>query len=175
MTRAVLSIGSNIGDSEQQLRAVVEGLGDAVVAVSTVFATAPWGGIDQQDFLNAVVIVDDENTDCRGWLRRGQQLETAAHRERVQRWGPRTVDVDIVVCDDVVSDDPDLILPHPLAHERAFVLAPWLDADPDAVLHGRSVRDLLAELPESERAGVRRTETRLWDPVRCGSAGGDST
>lgn len=161
MSRAVLSIGSNIGDREGHLRGVVDSLGDAVVGVSSLYSTAPWGGIDQQDFLNAVVVVDDPDLDCWGWLLAGQELERIAHRERVVRWGPRTVDVDVIVCDDVCSDDPELILPHPRAHERAFVLVPWLDVEPDATLGDTPVRELLEKLPESERVGVHPTDLRL--------------
>lgn len=161
MSRAVLSIGSNIGDREGHLRGVVDSLGDAVVGVSSLYSTAPWGGIDQQDFLNAVVVVDDPDLDCWGWLLAGQELERIAHRERIVRWGPRTVDVDVIVCDDVCSDDPELILPHPRAHERAFVLVPWLDVEPDATLGDTPVRELLEKLPESERVGVHPTDLRL--------------
>ncbi|PTR29089.1 2-amino-4-hydroxy-6-hydroxymethyldihydropteridine diphosphokinase [Rhodococcus sp. OK519] len=165
MSRAVLSIGSNIGDSLAHLQGVVDGLQNWVVAVSPVYATAPWGGVDQQDFLNAIVVVDDPDTDALGWLRRGQELEVAADRVREQRWGPRTLDVDVVVCDGIRSDDPELTLPHPRAHERAFVLVPWLAVEPDATLAvaGTTVRveDALAKLDVSERDGVRRTAQRL--------------
>lgn len=165
MTRAVLSVGSNIGDSLAHLQGVVDGLRDWIVAVSAVYATAPWGGVEQQDFLNATLVVEDPDADCREWLRRGHQLEAAAERVREQRWGPRTLDVDVVTCDDIRSDDPELTLPHPRAHERAFVLVPWLDVAPDATLAvaGRTERvdTLLARLDPAERAGVRRTDLRL--------------
>src|SRR3546814_220615 len=113
MTRAVLSIGSNIGDSVAHLQSVVDGLGSAVVAVSPVYSTAPWGGVEQQDFYNAVVVVDDPEADAAEWLRRSQALEEAADRVREQRWGPRSLDVDVVDCEGVVSSDPVLTLPHP--------------------------------------------------------------
>lgn len=165
MSRAVLSVGSNIGDSLAHLQGVVDGLREWVVAVSPVYATAPWGGVEQQDFLNATVVVDDPGADGREWLRRGQQLEAAADRVREQRWGPRTLDVDIVTCDAIRSDDPELTLPHPRAHERAFVLVPWLAVEPDAVLdvdgHPVRVDELLARLDAAERDGVRRTDQRL--------------
>lgn len=163
--KAVLSIGSNVGDSLAHLQSVLDDLGDAVTAVSAVYSTAPWGGVEQQDFLNAVVLVDDADTDCWGWLRRGQELERAAQRTRVQHWGPRSLDVDVVVCEDVRSDHPELVLPHPHAHERAFVLVPWLDVDADALLGGVRVADLLAALPEAERNGVRRTDLALVGPT----------
>ncbi|RVW06653.1 2-amino-4-hydroxy-6-hydroxymethyldihydropteridine diphosphokinase [Rhodococcus spongiicola] len=165
MSRAVLSIGSNIGDSLAYLQTVVDGLREWIVAISPVYATAPWGGVEQQDFLNAILIVDDPGADCRNWLRRGQQLEAAAERVREQRWGPRTLDVDVVTCDGICSDDPELTLPHPRALERAFVLVPWLDVEPDATLDvdGTEVRvdDLLGRLDVAERAGVRRTTRQL--------------
>ncbi|RVW00560.1 2-amino-4-hydroxy-6-hydroxymethyldihydropteridine diphosphokinase [Rhodococcus xishaensis] len=165
MSRAVLSIGSNIGDSLAHLQAVVDGMREWIVAVSPVYATSPWGGVEQQDFLNAVLIVDDPDADCRDWLRRGQQLEAAADRVREQRWGPRTLDVDVVTCNGICSDDPELTLPHPRAHERAFVLAPWLDVEPNATIDVDEtevrVDDLLRRLDAAEKAGVRRTTLQL--------------
>lgn len=165
MSRAVLSIGSNIGDRLAQLQSVLDGLGSRVVAVSAVYSTAPWGGVEQQDFLNAVVAVDDPAVDCRGWLQIGQDLEAQAERVREVRWGPRTLDVDVVTCGDVRSDDPVLTLPHPRAHQRAFVLVPWLDVEPAAELTvdgvATPVRQLLESLDASERDGVRRTDHSL--------------
>ena len=156
----MLSIGSNLGDRLGQLQSVLDGLGAAVAACSAVYATAPWGGVEQQDFLNAVLLVDAPDVDCWGWLRRGQELERAAHRERLVRWGPRSLDVDVVDCSGQVSNHADLVLPHPRAHERAFVLVPWSEVDPQAELVGRgAVSQLLAALPAAERAGVRRCES----------------
>lgn len=165
MSRAVLSIGSNLGDRLAHLRSVTEALRDRIVAVSPVYTTAPWGGVDQQDFLNAVVIADDPELDSRGWLRLGQQLEAAADRVRIQRWGPRSLDVDVVTCDGIVSDDPELTLPHPRAHQRAFVLVPWLDVAPEGTLavdgDDRPLADWLADLDAAERDGVHRTDLLL--------------
>lgn len=169
MSRAVLSIGSNIGDRPAQLQSVCEGLGGAVVAVSRVYSTAPWGGVEQQDFLNAVVLVDDPARDAGQWLSAGQELERQADRRRDQRWGPRTLDVDVISVfrpgGEIISDDPVLTLPHPRAAERAFVLAPWLDVDPQAELwHAGSrvpVATLLDALPAAERDGVHRTDVQL--------------
>ncbi len=146
MTRAVLSIGSNLGDRLGHLRSAVDGFADVLVAVSPVYETKAWGVTDQPDFLNAVLIVAGE-VDEWGWLRRGQALENAAGRVRELRWGPRTLDVDVVTVDGVRSADPELLLPHPGAHERASVLVPWLDVEPDAVVpgHGR-IADLVAVL-----------------------------
>ncbi|MEV0564409.1 2-amino-4-hydroxy-6-hydroxymethyldihydropteridine diphosphokinase [Dactylosporangium sp. NPDC050588] len=137
MTRAVLSLGSNLDDREANLRGAVTGLGDAVRAVSGVYETPPWGDADQPFYLNAVVLAVDPAATPRDWLDRAHRLERAAGRVRdpERRFGPRTLDVDVIaVWDDddrpVVSDDPELTLPHPRAHLRAFVLRPWLDIQP---------------------------------------------
>ncbi|ULE35085.1 2-amino-4-hydroxy-6-hydroxymethyldihydropteridine diphosphokinase [Mycobacterium sp. IDR2000157661] len=167
--RVVLSIGSNLGDRLSLLRSVVDGLAADLRAVSPVYETAPWGGVEQDAFLNAVVIAEDPVLDGYGWLRRAQGFEQAAERVRAERWGPRTLDVDIVSCRDgdreVSSADPELTLPHPRAHERAFVLVPWLAVEPDAALtvagEQRRVEDLLAALDPAERDGVRRTDLAL--------------
>lgn len=171
MTTAVLSIGSNLGDRRAHLQSVVDGmaaLGGRIVAVSPVYETDAWGGVEQGAFLNAILIVDDPDCDGPGWLRRGQHLESEADRVREVHWGPRTLDVDIVSCYDgsteLHSADAQLTLPHPYAHERAFVLLPWLAADADAELSGRPVAEILAELDAAERAGVRPTDMTLVCP-----------
>lgn len=165
MASVVLSIGSNVGDRLAHLQSVVSGLRGAVRAVSPVYETDAWGGVEQGPFLNAVLLADDPGLDGPGWLRRAREFENAADRVREQRWGPRTLDVDIVSCHEgdaeVRSDDPTLTLPHPLAHQRAFVLVPWLAADPAAQLRGVPVTELLAAIDAGERDGVRRTELAL--------------
>jgi 2-amino-4-hydroxy-6-hydroxymethyldihydropteridine diphosphokinase len=169
MSTVVLSIGSKLGDRLALLQSVVDGLGDAVRSVSPVYETAAWGGVEQGPFLNAVLVADDPAMDCHGWLRRGQELENSAGRVRDRRWGPRTLDVDLITCHDgpteVCSADEVLTLPHPLAHQRAFVLIPWLAVDPAATLtvDGRSqpVARLLDSIDLAERAGVRRTDVAL--------------
>ncbi|MGK2879333.1 MAG: 2-amino-4-hydroxy-6-hydroxymethyldihydropteridine diphosphokinase [Mycobacterium sp.] len=169
MTGVVLSIGSNLGDRLARLQSVVDGLGPRLIGVSRVYETDPWGGVDQGHFLNAVVSARDPSFDGHGWLAFGQELERAADRVRDQRWGPRTLDVDVVSCRDgdkeISMITPDLALPHPLAHMRAFVLVPWLDLEPDAHLtvggQSQSVARLLTELPDGDRDGVRLTEYAL--------------
>ncbi|HEX9833042.1 MAG TPA: 2-amino-4-hydroxy-6-hydroxymethyldihydropteridine diphosphokinase [Mycobacterium sp.] len=169
MTSVVLSIGSNLGDRLARLQSVVDGLGGAVRAVSPVYETDPWGGVDQGPFLNAVVLADDPALDGHGWLRRAQELERAADRVRDERWGPRTLDVDLVMCSEdgreVTTGDEELTLPHPLAHQRAFVLVPWLAVEPGAALtvagQRRPVDTLLAELDPADRDGVRLTDSVL--------------
>jgi len=165
VTRAVLSLGANLGDRAGTLRAALTALKDdgVLVARSTLYETPPWGPVEQPPYLNAVAVVRG-NRDARGWLDRAHELEQAAGRTREVRWGARTLDVDVVTVsgDDgapVLSDDPELTLPHPRAHERAFVLVPWSVLDPAAVLpgHGR-VADLLAALDPADVAAVAR-----WD------------
>lgn len=169
MTRVVLSIGSNLGDRTARLQAAVDGLGDSVRALSPVYETDAWGGVDQGPFLNAVVVADDPALDGHGWLRLAQTLEQDNDRVREIRWGPRTLDVDLVCCHDgereVLCRDQDLTLPHPLAHLRAFVMVPWLAVDPDAELTlaegRRPVQQLLAELDPADREAVRLTDLVL--------------
>lgn len=150
--RAVLSIGSNLGDRAANLRGVVAGLGESVVAVSPLYATPPWGGVEQPDFYNAILIVETSRTPVQ-LLRAGLALEDAAYRRRATRWGPRTLDVDLVTCVvdgvEVCSDTEELRLPHPHAASRAFVLVPWLAVEPEAVLGGYRVAELVAGLDTS--------------------------
>ncbi|MGB7359898.1 MAG: 2-amino-4-hydroxy-6-hydroxymethyldihydropteridine diphosphokinase [Mycobacterium sp.] len=164
-----MSIGSNVGDRLRWLQSVVDGLGRAVVSVSPVYETQAWGGVEQGPFLNAVVLADDPATDAHGWLRRAHELEDGAQRVREQRWGPRTLDVDLVTCRDSGAEltlgDDVLTLPHPYAHVRAFVLVPWLAADSHATMsvagRTRTVGELLEAVDPAERAGVRRTGLTL--------------
>ena len=165
MTRAVLSLGSNLGDRMATLQGAVDtllgGEGAPVpVAVSAVYETAPVGGPDQGAFLNAVVVVDTAGTPGE-LLDRAQGAEQAFDRVREVRWGPRTLDVDVISYGDVRDDDPVLTLPHPRAHLRAFVLRPWLDADPAAELPGRGpVADLLAAVVAEDTGGEQELHLR---------------
>jgi 2-amino-4-hydroxy-6-hydroxymethyldihydropteridine diphosphokinase len=168
MTRVVLSIGSNLGDRLARLQSVVDGLGDALLAVSPVYETVPWGRVDQGPFLNAVLIADDADRDGQGWLSWAQQLERAAGRIRGERWGPRTLDVDLIACygdTEIISIENNLTLPHPLAHLRAFVMIPWLAIDPDARLTvaggPQPVAQLLTELEPADRESVRLSALTL--------------
>jgi 2-amino-4-hydroxy-6-hydroxymethyldihydropteridine diphosphokinase len=158
MSRAVLSIGSNLGDRRAALRAAADAFGPWLVASSPVYETRPWGPVEQDDYLNAVLIAADPTARPIDWLRRAQEAEAGAGRRRDVRWGPRTLDVDVIVVDDVVSCDGELTLPHPRAAARAFVLVPWLAVDPSAKLGGRTLRDWLDQLPPDEVAGVRLVE-----------------
>ena len=151
MSRAVLSIGSNLGDPLANLRLAVGGLEPYLVMASPVFRTPSWGPVEQQPFLNAVLIAENEHATPADWLVLAQACEEQAGRTREVRWGPRTLDVDVIAVDDTISDDPVLTLPHPRAAERAFVLVPWWAADPEAVLPGRGpVLGLMQALPAAE-------------------------
>ncbi|HVS69610.1 MAG TPA: 2-amino-4-hydroxy-6-hydroxymethyldihydropteridine diphosphokinase [Mycobacteriales bacterium] len=144
---AVVSLGSNLGDRLAHLR---RGLGIlsqhcAVTAVSSVYETAPVGVTDQAAFYNVVALL--ETADPQAAFAAAQDAEISQGRLRSRRWGPRTLDVDVIDVDGRVSADPRLTLPHPRAHERAFVLVPWLELDPTASLPDRgAVRGLVAAL-----------------------------
>jgi 2-amino-4-hydroxy-6-hydroxymethyldihydropteridine diphosphokinase len=175
--QVVLALGSNLGDRLANLQAGIDLLtaspGVTPTAVSAVFETSPFSGPgvpDQPDYLNAVLLAVSD-LPALEILGRCQAAEQARGRVRTVRWGPRTLDVDIVSCRDEISDDPRLTLPHPRAHERAFVLVPWQDADPGARLPGYGrVAGLITHL-ESAPAGTpageaaetvrRRSDLRL--------------
>jgi len=163
--RTVIAMGSNLGDRLDYLQGGLDGLFDTpritFLAVSPVYQTAPVGGPEQPDYLNAVVIAET-TMPARAVLERCLSLEDAYGRVRDERWGPRTLDLDLIIYGDEVSNSPGLTLPHPHAHERAFVLAPWHDADPEAQLPGHGpVADLLAALGT---AGVARVEGAVLHP-----------
>lgn len=173
MTTALLSLGSNLGDPYAQIACAHQFFGPWSVATSRLYRTAPWGVTDQPDFLNTALVVTDPAADPATWLRRAHAAEQHAHRERTLRWGPRTLDVDIIACWDsetgeqLRSDDPALTLPHPRAEERAFVLIPALEAlelteqRPEtgklAFAHAliTRFREALCNLPAAEQLGVR--------------------
>lgn len=130
--RVLLALGSNLGDRVAHLRGAVAGLGDEVVAVSDVYETPPVGGPEQGPYLNAVVALRTARpaAELLVWA---HELEAAAERVRIERWGPRTLDVDVLWIDGEVVDEPDLVVPHPRMFERAFVLVPLADVAPDLV------------------------------------------
>ncbi|GGT12517.1 2-amino-4-hydroxy-6-hydroxymethyldihydropteridine diphosphokinase [Streptomyces griseoviridis] len=165
--RAVIALGANLGNRLETLQGAIDALEDTpgirVKGVSPVYETEPWG-VDpgtQPSYFNAVVILKTTLPPT-SLLERAHAVEEAFHRVREERWGPRTLDVDIIAYADVVSDDPRLTLPHPRAHERAFVLAPWHDVDPEAALPGRGpVADLLDAVGREGVAPRADLELRL--------------
>jgi 2-amino-4-hydroxy-6-hydroxymethyldihydropteridine diphosphokinase len=163
--RVVLALGSNLGDRLHNLQGALDALFDTsglvFVAVSPVYETAPVGGPAQPDYLNAVVLAATW-LPARVILERCHAAEAAFERTRDEVWGPRTLDVDLIVYGDEVSNDPHLTLPHPRAHERAFVLAPWLDVDPDGVIPGHGPVAIL--LKAVGLAGVHRLDDSVLQP-----------
>ena len=155
--RAYLGLGSNLGDRHANLVAaaglVADQPGVAVAASSRVYETEPVGGPDQPEFLNVVVEVDTDLT-ARELLTTCLGVERDLGRIRDVRWGPRTVDVDLLIYDRDVIDEPGLVVPHPRAHERSFAVVPLLELEPDPVLAGGR------RASEAAPAG----EVRLWGP-----------
>lgn len=164
MIRAVLSIGANMDRARENLTGVQDFFADELVAASKIYATPPWGGVEQGDFLNAVLVVDTSRTPME-LLEAGWKLENDAGRVREIHWGPRALDVDIVQVidkdtgEEIISDDSTLTLPHPWATQRAFVLVPWLDADPDAELEGVRVSKLVDKLAPEDVNAVRLADS----------------
>lgn len=158
MSRVVLALGSNLGDRFAHLCGglVVVSRSATVLAVSPVYETAPVGGPAQPDYLNAVVVVQTDEDP----LALAEAAEQSRDRRRSERWGPRTLDVDVIDVDGRSDGDPRLTLPHPRAAQRPFVLLPWLDADPLAVLPGHGP---VAGLAAGLRADgvVRRDDIEL--------------
>ena len=143
--KAVISIGANIGDANANLDLAIGLLREAteVLAVSSYLQTKPVGGPEQPDYLNAVAIVESE-LPAKDLLALLNGIETAMGRTREIHWGPRVIDLDLIQYGGLLVNDEKLTLPHPRAHQRRFVLAPWLEIEPEAVLltHGR-ISDLL--------------------------------
>lgn len=154
--KATISLGSNLGDRMQYLQNALNSLnavtGTQVHSVSPVFETDPVGGPEQGRYLNAVAVVKTVLSPEQ-FLAATQQIELEQNRERNERWGPRTLDIDLLAMDTEVRSTPELELPHPRAHERVFVLLPWSLLDPDFVIPGKSsVAQLLEGL---EVTGIR--------------------
>jgi dihydroneopterin aldolase / 2-amino-4-hydroxy-6-hydroxymethyldihydropteridine diphosphokinase len=157
--QAVLALGSNLGDRLATLQAGIDSLasepGLRLLDVSPVVETAPVGGPEQDDYLNAVLLVACALSP-RQLLAACHRAEAGQGRERVVRWGPRTLDVDVITFGALLSSDAELTLPHPRACERAFVLAPWAHVDPDAALPGpRGGPVALLAARADDVAGVR--------------------
>ena len=154
--KATVGLGSNLGNRLANLQFAIDSLnatvGTQVHSISPVFETDPVGGPTQDDYLNAVAVIKTILSPEQ-LLDATQQIELAAHRERSERWGPRTLDLDLLAMDDLTINSQNLVLPHPRAHERGFVLLPWSTLDPNYMVPGhRCVSELLAEVDIS---GVR--------------------
>ena len=147
--KAVIALGANIGDPKAQMDLAVAMLHEAteVISVSEYFSTKPVSDIEQPDYLNAVCIVESE-LPALELLSLLHGIEKALGRERLEKWGPRTIDLDLIQYGSLLSSADELKLPHPRAHERRFVLEPWISIDPEAALltHGK-ISELLVQLP----------------------------
>lgn len=145
MTRAYVGVGANLGDREATIRAAIAAL-PGVVAVSALRETEPIGVVDQPPFLNGAVSLETELA-ARELLETLLAIERELGRERRERWGPRTIDLDLLLFGGEAIDEPGLTVPHPRLHERRFALEPLLDLDPALEIPGRGrVEDVLAGL-----------------------------
>ena len=146
--KAVIALGANIGNPQEQMDIAVALLRESleITAISSFYKTAPVGGPEQPDYLNAVVLAESalSATDLLALL---HGIEKVLGRERIEHWGPRTIDLDLIQYGTLLSSADELRLPHPRAHERRFVLQPWAEIEPDAILltHGK-ISDLLEQL-----------------------------
>ncbi len=147
--KAVIALGANIGNPREQLDLAVALLKESleVSAVSSYFTTVPVGGPEQPDYLNAVCIAESD-LPAADLLALLHGIEKVLGRERIEHWGPRTIDLDLIQYGSLLSYADELVLPHPRAHERRFVLEPWVQVEPDAILltHGK-ISELLEQLP----------------------------
>lgn len=162
MTEALLALGGNLGDARETLARAIATLTESgdirLRARSSDYMTPPWGVEDQPPFVNLCIAIDTALTP-QALLARAQAVERAFGRDRAgeQRWGPRTLDIDILTYDDLVLNGPDLTLPHPRLFERAFVLVPLAEIAPDLLITGISVRDALAGL---DTTGIEKLPPR---------------
>ena len=162
MTEALLALGGNLGDARETLVRAIAALTEAgdirLQARSSDYMTPPWGVEDQPPFVNLCIAVDTALTP-QALLARAQAIERAFGRDRAseQRWGPRTLDIDILTYDDLVLNEPELTLPHPRLFERAFVLVPLAEIAPDLLIAGIRVRDALTRL---DTTGIKRLPPR---------------
>jgi 2-amino-4-hydroxy-6-hydroxymethyldihydropteridine diphosphokinase len=158
MPRAFVAFGGNVGDARVTIASAIAAFCDgdhvSLLARSSDYRTPPWGVTDQPPFVNACIAVDTRLSP-RGLLDRAQEVERSFGRDRHSetRWGPRTIDIDILAYDEVTLDDPMLILPHPRLFERAFVLVPLTEIAPDVSIGGRSLREALDRL---DRSGIEK-------------------
>ena len=162
MAEALLAFGGNVGDARNTLDRAIARFCDGqivrLVARSSDYLTPPWGVTDQPEFVNCAISVETTLAP-QALLNRAQVVEAAFGRDRAQdtRWGPRVLDIDLIVYDDVTMATPTLTLPHPHLFERAFVLLPLADIAPDRLISGRRIRDAL---PKVNLAGIVKLPPR---------------
>lgn len=151
--KAVIALGANLNNPQENIDLAVALLRQAsdIQALSSMYRTKPVGGPEQPDYINAVALAESD-LPAADFLSMLHGIETTLGRQRIEYWGPRTIDLDLIQYGGIVSHSDELTLPHPRAHERRFVLEPWLEIDPDAILltHGR-IDGLLRTLLESQQ------------------------
>ena len=151
--KAVIALGSNLGNPQENIDIAVTLLKDAtdLIALSSMYVTKPVGGPVQPDYINAVALAESD-LPAADFLSMLHGIETALGRERKEHWGARTIDLDLIQYGSILSYSDELLLPHPRAHERRFVIEPWHEIDPDGILltHGR-IDALLRTLLEHEQ------------------------
>jgi 2-amino-4-hydroxy-6-hydroxymethyldihydropteridine diphosphokinase len=156
---AYLSLGGNLGDASATIAEALRRLeagGARIVARSADYATPPWGKLDQPGFINVCAEVATGLTP-HALLGLCLATELSLGRRRIEKWGPRTIDIDVLLYGDEIVDTPDLKLPHPFMPERAFVLIPLMEIAPDLTIAGRSIGDIAADLPKD---GIERLSSR---------------
>ena len=151
--KAVIALGANLGNPQENIDLALALLKDAteITAISSMYITKPVGGPAQPDYINAIALAESD-LPAADFLSMLHGIETALGRERVEHWGPRTIDLDLIQYGSILSYSDELLLPHPRAHERRFVIEPWHEIDPDGILltHGR-IDALLRTLLEHEQ------------------------
>lgn len=158
--RAYIAIGSNLGDRignvMEAVRLVADGVKAALVSMSSLYETEPWGVKEQGPFVNAAMVVETPLAPSE-LLAHLKSIEAAMGREKTARWGPRVIDLDIIFIEDMAIDEDGLRVPHPGAHERAFVMVPLAEIAPDFV-HPATGRTLAETAGGLDKSGVRKME-----------------
>lgn len=158
MNKAYLGLGTNMGDREEYLSSAVKLLNNnkniTVTNKSKIYETKAWGYTDQADFLNICIEIET-SLDEYELLKACQDVELKLNRERIIRWGPRTIDVDILFFNDIILNNEDLYIPHPRISERAFVLIPLMDLNKNLFIKGKVIGEYLNSLTNEERDEVK--------------------
>ena len=164
MNKAYLGLGTNMGDKEAYLKEACKIISDNpninIVKISKVYKTKAWGYTNQDDFLNICIEVDT-NLSPEELLEVCHEVENKLNRVRVIRWGPRTIDVDILFFNNIISTDENLILPHPRIKERAFVLIPLMDLNKELVIDNKTISYYLSNLEKEELKQVEEVDIKI--------------
>ena len=164
MNKSYLGLGTNMGDRAKYLSDACELLNNHdkinITKKSKIYETKAWGYTEQADFLNVCLEVDTSLNEYE-LLSVCQEVEQKLDRKRIIRWGPRTIDVDILFFNDIVLNDENLLIPHPRIKERAFVLIPLMDLNEDLIIEDRSISYYLSKLSEDEKNEVRKVKINI--------------